>query len=101
MSNLVRIDPPIFVHTPLGLAEAHWFEVSEGYEQPNYFHTFQCETKEQWSWPNNWIRIDYSVSGMRSDIRSKIHVDKDMLQTLKPHILSHKYSPFYEEFNAS
>lgn len=95
-SVLQRLVPIIYLETPLGPAEAHWLAVPEADETPAHFGVFQCETKENWWWPNDQVRIRASASASRGDSRSPIHLSPERLSALRPHILRHKKSPFYE-----
>jgi hypothetical protein len=90
---LIRLDPFMFLLTPLGVAEAH-FLLAETSEVPYQWGCFQCETKENWWWPNDQVRIIESVSASRSAAHSPIHLSDEKLETLKPHIARHFYSPF-------
>lgn len=92
--NLLRLDPPIYLLTPLGDAEAHFLQVPEGFETSSVWGCFQCETKENWWWPNQQVRLLGSLTAMRSKDVSDIFVPQDLLDDLRPHILRHKLSPF-------
>ncbi len=92
--SLLRLDPFIYLMTPLGIAEAHFVRV-ETSEVPYQFGCFQCETKESWWWPNHLVRLVESISAGRAGAHSPIHVSEDMKETLAPHILRHKHSPLY------
>jgi hypothetical protein len=94
MTTLVRVDPLIFLHTPLGMAEAH-FVCFEGVEVPKLWCTFQVETKENWWWPNDQVRLVHSISAGRDGTHTAIFLDDHMKWTLGDHILRHKLSPFY------
>lgn len=92
---LLRLDPFIFLDTPLGVAEAHFLRTDDGFEVPYLFGCFQCETKENWWWGNHHVRLRLSISAGRDGEHSPIHLDDAMLETLGPHILRHKKSPLY------
>jgi hypothetical protein len=94
--SLVRIQPFIYFLTPLGEAEAHFLANSETFEVPITYGCFMLETKENWWWPNTQVRLCESVSALRSSAHSPIHLPDDLFEELKPHILRHKRSPFYE-----
>lgn len=94
---LIRLDPFMYLLTPLGVAEAHFLRV-ETSEVPYQWGCFQCETKENWWWPNDQVRIVESISAGRSAVHSPIHLDPNILETLKPHIARHFHSPFQEKF---
>lgn len=96
MSILQRIAPHFYLFTPLGPAEAHFVWGSATYEVPVSWGCFMCETKENWWWPNTQVRLCESITAMRSDQHSPIYVSDELLETLRPHILRHKKSPFYE-----
>lgn len=94
--SLIRLEPIIYLYTPLGVAEAHFYEVPEGVETHPMWHTFQVESKEPWVWPNPLVRICDSVSGMRDKAHSPIVVDEEYLDSIKPHIMRHQKSPLFE-----
>lgn len=58
---ITRIDPPMQMETPLGQAWAHfiWDGGPTGFL---LFGCFQCETGENWWWPNNEVRMCSNVS---------------------------------------
>lgn len=93
---LIRLEPCIYLFTPLGVAEAHFLESPEGSETNAMWTCFQVETKECWQWPNPLIRLCESISAIRSIEHSPIEIADDYFETLRPHILRHKQSPFYE-----
>lgn len=92
--SLIRLEPFIYLMTPLGEAEAHFLRM-ETREVPYEFLCFQTETKECWGWPNHLVRIIHSISAGRDGTHSAIILDDDMKNTLGPHILRHKLSPLY------
>lgn len=96
MSDLIRLTPIIYLYTPLGVAEAHFLE-SSGPDVPLSWVTFQCETKENWNWANQHVRLCESISIARSADHSPIHLPQDLFDTLAPHILRHKKSPLYAQ----
>lgn len=93
--SLLRLTPQIYLFTPLGVAEAHFFESPEDYETNATWTCFQVETKEQWQWPAPLVRLCESISGMRDTKHSPFMVSEDYLDTLRPHILRHQGSPLY------
>lgn len=94
--NLQRIVPFLYLYTPLGEAEAYWIQVPEDGDTYAFFVCFQKETKECWVWPNPHVRLVDSISSMRGKDHSPIHISDSLFETMKPHILRHKKSPFYE-----
>lgn len=94
-SPVIRLDPHIYLFTPLGVAEAHLFSM-ESNDTNALWVCFQQETKENWVWPSPMVRICESISGMRDDDYTDFHVTDAYFETLKPHILRHSRSPFYE-----
>lgn len=80
--------------TPLGEAEAHFISC-DGLELPAMWGVFQCETLENWFWPNNQVRLMRSISANRHATASLIYLSSDAIDSLRPHILRHKLSPFY------
>ena len=59
--NLIRLDPILYLYTPLGEAEAH-FLAYHGAEVPAQWGCIQRETKEIWWWPNHHVRLCESVT---------------------------------------
>ncbi len=95
MSNLIRLDPIIYVMNPLGEAEAHFLQVPIGPDNYAQWGCFQLETKEQWWFDNTLIRLVGSISGRHGDRMSEFYVSDEMFEMLLPHILRHKKSPLY------
>jgi len=95
MGDLIRLVPHMLLLTPLGVAEAHFLEISGDVETNAFWLCFQVETKEQWEWPAPLVRLCGSISGMRTNSHSPIMVSDEYLETLRPHVLRHKKSPFY------
>ncbi len=93
--SLIRLDPFIYLYTPLGLAEAH-FLARETFEVPYSWGCFQAETKENWWWANQHVRLCESVSAGRDGSHTPIFLDEEMFDTLRPHILRHTTSPFFD-----
>jgi hypothetical protein len=93
---LIRIEPHIFVMTPLGRAEAHFLLSPDNVEVYAEWCCFQSETKENWWWPAPMVRLCSSITGIRDGEHSDIIVSDEYLETLRPHILRHKESPFYD-----
>lgn len=93
---ITRIVPHMYLFTPLGPAEAHFILEPDTFEDPAVYGCFQSETKENWWWPNQLVRICESISALRSDDHSPFYVPDDLFATLRPHILRHKKSPLYE-----
>lgn len=91
---LVRLEPFIYLQTPLGVAEAH-FLWCESFEVPFRWGCFQVETKENWWWANQHVRLCESISAARDEFHSPIWLDQELFNTLIPHILRHKLSPHY------
>jgi len=94
--SLVQLVPHIYLHTPLGTAEAHFFESPEGFEVNAVWTCFQVETKEQWQWPAPMVRLCESVSGMRDAGCSAFTITDAYFEVLRPHVLRHRHSPLYE-----
>ena|ERR1700677_4908773 len=95
--SIMRIVPHLYVFTPYGVAEAHFIETPEGFETNAVWTCFQVETKECWQWPSPLIRLCESISGIRDIQHSSFHISESYFETLLPHILRHKNSPFYEK----
>lgn len=94
--SLIRLIPHIYLVTPLGVAEAHFLETPESFETNAVWTCFQVETKEGWQWPMPLVRICESISGMRDEAYSPFILSEDYFETLRPHILRHRRSVFYE-----
>src|ERR1700722_18008850 len=92
---MIRLTPHFYLFTPLGVAEAHFVWSSETFEVAVSYGCFQCETKENWWWPNTQVRLCESITTERSDGHSAFHLPDDLLETLRPHILRHTKSPLY------
>lgn len=97
MSDITAISPLMVLLTPLGIAEAHFIWVRPSFEVPVNFGCFQRETKENWWWNNQQVRLCESISLGRPGNHSDIFLSDEMLEELKPHILRHKGSPFYDK----
>jgi hypothetical protein len=93
---IIRIQPHFYAMTPLGEAEVHFLETDDGVENYPIWHCFQTETNEPWAWPNPLIRIAGSISGLRSGKHSPIFLSEELLADLRPHIVRHVHSPFWE-----
>lgn len=94
--NLIRLVPHLYLFTPLGAAEAHFFESPDSFETNAIWTCFQVETKENWLWPSPLVRLCESVSGMRDMNFSPFDITDEYFDVLKPHILRHADSPFYQ-----
>lgn len=86
-----------YLETPLGPALCWATTDDEHQEIGLWFHTWQLETKEPWSWMNPDVRIGGSQTMRRSDTHSPIHLSDERLEFLRPHILRHTLSPFYSK----
>ena len=95
MSKLIRIQPHMYLATPLGYAEAHFLWAADNNEQNVQWGCFQTETKENWWWPSPVIRICESISEMRDGTCSDIHISDNYFETLREHIRRHTKSPFF------
>jgi hypothetical protein len=93
--SITRLVPHLYVFTPFGVAEAHFYETPESFEVNAVWTCFQVETKENWLWPSPLVRLCESVSGLRDGAYSPFEVSEDYFEVLQPHILRHKLSPFY------
>lgn len=85
----------MYVFTPLGVAEAHFYEAPEGFETNAIWTCFQVETKENWLWPSPMVRLCESISGMRDEDYSDFMISPKYFETLRPHIIRHMKSPLY------
>ena len=94
MERFLRLDPILYLHTPLGVAEAHFVHYAGG-DVHKVWGTFQVETKENWWWPNPWVRLCESATALRDVQHSAIYLNDAELETLGRHILRHKLSPLY------
>jgi hypothetical protein len=94
--GLIRLIPHMYVVTPFGIAEAHFYESPESFEVNAVWTCFQVETKENWLWPSPLVRICESISGMRDDEYTSFAVSEEYFEMLRPHILRHRRSPFFE-----
>lgn len=101
MTNLVRLEPIMYVMTPLGPAEAHFLQVPVVADNYCQWGCFQAETKENWWFDNILVRLVGSVSGRRGDEMSEFFVSDEMFEMLLPHILRHTRSPLYERAMAA
>jgi hypothetical protein len=95
MDNLIRLTPPIFLITPLGDAEAYFLQAPLSNDTYVYWGVFIKETKENWWFDNTVVRICESVTARRSGEHSEIYISDGLFETLRPHIIRHKKSPFY------
>lgn len=93
--SMIRLVPHLYLFTPLGVAEAHFYESPETFETNAVWCCFQVETKENWLWPSPMVRICESISGMRDMDFSDFEISAEYFETLRPHILRHEDSPFY------
>ncbi len=93
---MLRLTPHMYLFTPLGVAEAHFFESPEDYETNAAWTCFQVESKECWQWPTPLVRICESISGMRDGDYSPFMLSNEYFEVLRPHILRHEDSPFYQ-----
>ena len=93
---MIRLKPPIFLFTPLGVAEAHFYESADTDDVNSVWTCFQVETKEGWEWPMPLVRICESITGMRDIEQSSFEITDEYFETLVPHILRHHRSPFYD-----
>jgi hypothetical protein len=91
----------LYLFTPLGVAEAHFYEAPESFETNAVWTCFQVETKENWLWPSPMVRLCESISGTRDGTHSSFNIDDEYLEVLRPHILRHRYSPLYERVRSS
>lgn len=67
MSNIVQLDPPIYVETPLGSAVCMliW---EQGLEVDVQWCCFIESTGEPWWFPNNKIRLSTNLSAGRAKV---------------------------------
>lgn len=93
---ITRLIPLIYLLTPLGKAEAHFLWNSDSFEVSASYGCFMDETKENWWWPNTQVRLCESITAERSREHTDFHLSDALLETLRPHILRHRKSPFYE-----
>jgi hypothetical protein len=98
--TLLRLVPHMYLFTPLGPAEAHFFESADSFDVNSVWTCFQTETKENWLWPSPLVRLCESISGMRDGDHSDFEVTDEYFEELLPHILRHTDSPFYERAKA-
>jgi hypothetical protein len=96
MIVVVRIEPPLYLLTPLGIGEAKFLATPYGQDSHCYWHCFQLESKEAWDWPNPMVRLCESVSAMRDRAATPFVITDEYFEELRPHILRHKKSPLYE-----
>lgn len=54
--SVVRILPPLWVHTPKGEARAHWLIVHHDSEQDDQWKCCMQETGEWWTFTNQDVR---------------------------------------------
>lgn len=94
---LTRLIPHMYLFTPFGVAEAHFYESPESFEVNAVWSCFQVETKENWLWPSPLIRICESISGMRDGDYTPFMLSDEYFEELIPHILRHEDSPLYEK----
>lgn len=93
--NVIRLDPIIYLFTPLGDAEAHFVQIQEGWEVPAVYGCFQLDTLENWWWPNNLVRILGSITGQRRWSGSPIILTDEMRSEVEAHASRHPSSPFF------
>jgi hypothetical protein len=92
---MIRLVPFIWVLTPLGVAQAHFFEAAETDDVHSVWTCFQIETKEGWEWPMPYVRICESITGMRDGEYSPFKISDAYVETLRSHILRHTHSVLY------
>ena len=85
-----------FLYTPLGQAEAHEMWVPDTCEVSVLYSCWQCETLENWWWPQQMVRLCSSISAARHGQQSPIQLSDELISTYYGAILRHKGSPFYE-----
>ena|ERR1700733_9370559 len=93
--SITRLEPFLYLLTPLGEAEAHFIRDLGSFETPITYGCFQCETKENWWWPNQLVRLSESVTAMRTMDATPFCVSDELFTTMRKHILRHKRSPLY------
>lgn len=92
----IRLEPHLYLMTPFGVAEAHFYESPTGFETNAVWTCFQVETKENWLWPSPMVRLCESISGCRDIGYSPFNISDAYFETLRKHILRHKKSPLYK-----
>lgn len=68
---IIRIDPPLPIHTPKGKAQAH-FLIDYGFEHDLHWVCFQDDTGECWTWNNKKIRCQSNITADRINIPKEI-----------------------------
>lgn len=81
MSDILQLNPPIFLETPLGPAQAY-FVMS--WPDAIWYGVFQEETGENWWFPNHQVRLSQNISSYRYKV-TDIHVSDEMEESLAPH----------------
>ena len=84
------------LYTPFGVAEC---DARCWPESPDLQLTYSCwllETRENWVFPQQLVRACESMSGPHHGEGSDIYLDDKLLTSYLPHIVRHKYSPFYQ-----
>ena len=94
MGEVLEVSP-FYVETPLGVAEVKWLRTTDVVEITAQFGVFQCETKENWWWPNSEVRLCGSNSAKRDDCHSPIYLSDERVAFLMPHIRRHKKSELF------
>lgn len=61
MQNLIQLNPPLPIVTPLGEGLAHVL-IDYGIEHDLMWVCFQNETGECWTWSNKDIRADKNIT---------------------------------------
>jgi hypothetical protein len=61
MQNLIQLNPPLPIVTPLGKGLAHVL-IDYGIEHDLMWVCFQNETGECWTWSNKDIRADKNIT---------------------------------------
>lgn len=92
---LIELRQPLYLETPLGIAEAKFLKADGAEETSALWGVFQCETKENWWWPNSKVRLCESASAMRDARRSEIYLSAEEIEALGPHIMRHLESKFH------
>ena len=61
MQNLIQLNPPLPVVTPLGKGLAHVL-IDYGIEHSLLWVCFQTDTRECWTWSNKDIKADKNIT---------------------------------------
>lgn len=93
--STIELRQPLWMETPLGLAEARFLKTDAVEEVAALWGVFQCDTKENWWWPNSQVRLCESASSQRDAVRSPIKLSEAEIATLSPHIKRHTSSQFF------